>query len=224
MGYWIKPGFVPESIDVGDLALPRTEISHDVADAAAQALSAGLIRQAGPIRAVVEIGTTLTDEDSIVMGFEPTSHAVPPTADDSHVAATERTTVDPSLGRAMRRRARRKRASLQLQAIPAVPLVATPAPPSPRTLLPPTSVAVWEQTGEPAQSLVTADLELELDMIVRPINEPDPAPLQLSHPARRPRRGPRISAVHWVVGFAIAIAAGMGLLTGLLLAVYFRIP
>ena len=155
MGYWVRPGHMPEAIDISDFGGPESEISSELTRIAQRAIlhsqmrPAGPVRTAGALRPVVEIpDRTFADEDSIVAGF-----AERPTELESDA---ERTTVDPELAAAIRKKGRLARR----EEVPAsggirLPTSFSPAPRAERPSYadPPT------RTVLPAQSLVPPEVQ-----------------------------------------------------------------
>ena len=110
-GYWVKEGYLPEAVEVPDLEIPPTEITADLSQEAARiwSPSASPPPTRAPFKARVEIDATLTEEDSIVAGF---------VESDLADGTLEDTQIDPELGRAFRRRGRKKRRLAEPWAIP----------------------------------------------------------------------------------------------------------
>ena len=173
-GVWVKPGYLPEAVEVSGLMMPE-ELTADLADEASRVLA--LVRRTRrdgdshestddppppapalqPTFARVEIDNTLSDEDSIVAGF----------ADFDAVETTaERTHVDRELVRSVRRerRERRKRAQQEATSRP------SPPPSSPPPQDEPRFVQRRRPTTEPPLQ-GTVVLEESLSLILEPAEE-----------------------------------------------------
>lgn len=249
MGYWVKPGYLPEAIDISEIDTPESEISSELTRIARTAIvHRSILNQPG--RPSVEIpDRTFADEDSIVAGFgerpfseRPTEIEAPPAEDTQ-----ERTRVDPGLAAAIRKAARRRRTS-DLRAPTPLPTSFAPAPrgvrpahadPPAPTVLPAENLVApevrWEPTASLDRSMVTADLELDFEPSdasaerwpgpwpeaapVPPINHSRPAPLEL--PPVRPGAPGAAASLTWLVWLGVLFAAGLGLLLGAVASLLF---
>ncbi len=257
-GYWVKEGYLPEAVEIPDIVIPSAEVSQALAVRLSGQPERPPPPAAQPLRAEIEIEQTLGDEDSIFAPRAEIAHTEatelrqgvpelprePPLRDAPRAAPPER-----------RRRRRERAAAASFDSAKQPPRPSSPASadrfaPAPRAQRPthlprPASTDGYREPlglappadPEPWGALRTGELDLDsstgeisLGLPVLPIDELDPAPLDLG-PEHADRRRSAVSGgvalllrtvlvgIVFLTAFAIGLVACVGaylLVTGVL--------